>query len=95
MRLLSCVVAAIVLVGCAHGTPFKWDQAREIKPGMTKAEVTARLGKPYMTKSTTAGMRYVWTEVNGLTFASKSLAIDFNTEGQVIGAPPIPDEYQD
>lgn len=93
-KLLS-IFCALLLIGCA-GTPFKWSEARRIEPGMTKPEVTAKLGAP--TRVSTIpndGTRYVWVWVNTMAGSTRTLVIDFDKSGQVIKAPPIPDEFQD
>lgn len=89
------VVTSLLLGGCA-GTPFKWADARQIETGMTKPEVTAKLGAP--TRVATIqndATRYVWVWVNTMAGSSRTLVVDFDKAGKVIKAPPIPDEFQD
>lgn len=93
MRLIAILFATLTLVACATGTPFKWDQARQVKVGMTAEQVTALMGNPYLVRSDANGVtRYVWTEVNSLTFATKTYSIDFR-DGKVVVAPEIPPSF--
>lgn len=100
IAVLACIlwasfVAPIILSGCA-GTPFKWADARTIEAGMTKSEVTARLGAPNRVATIPNDVtRYVWVWVNTMAGTTRTLAIDFDKSGRVIKAPPIPDEFQD
>lgn len=93
--IISILAAAVLCVACA-GTPFKWADARTIEAGMTKSEVTAKLGAP--TRVSTIpndATRYVWVWVNTLAGSTRTLVVDFDKSGRVIKAPPIPDEFQD
>jgi hypothetical protein len=42
---VAAALAALVLAA-RDGTGFKWDEARQIKAGMTEAEVVALMGPP-------------------------------------------------
>ena len=87
------VLAASVIAGCA-GTPFKWDDARRISPGMTTSEVTQLIGQPNTVKSTGDVLIYVWVYVNSLNGTTRTLRVDFK-DGKAISAPPIPDSFRD
>ncbi|UCV28109.1 outer membrane protein assembly factor BamE [Ferribacterium limneticum] len=94
-KMLIAAYCALLLIGCA-GTPFKWADARQIEAGMTKPEVTAKLGAP--TRVATIpndATRYVWVWVNTMAGSTRTLVVDFDKAGRVIKAPPIPDEFQD
>lgn len=82
----------MVLSACA-GTPFKWDDARKIQPGMQLADVKQILGAPNVVRAEGDTVRYVWVEANALAGSTKTLRIDFK-DGKVIKAPPIPDEFK-
>lgn len=90
---LLWVLFIVILSACA-GTPFKWSEARQVKEGMTTTEVSGLLGKPYSVAATGGVVRYVWVYVNGFSYGTRSLAIDF-LDGRVVKAPPIPEEFQD
>ncbi|RCS59738.1 outer membrane protein assembly factor BamE domain-containing protein [Parvibium lacunae] len=90
-KLLSTFVCCFALIGCA-GTPFKWDQARQIKEGMTEAEVTKIMGAPYLVKSSQEGMVWVWSYAD--TFSgSRSVSIVIK-DGKVVKPPPIPENFK-
>lgn len=90
-KYLAIIFLTIYLAACA-GTPFEWDQARQIKAGMTIKEVTKLIGTPTNVKSQDDGLRYVWTYVNSFS-GIRTLVVDFK-DGKVIKAPPIPDEFK-
>lgn len=89
--LVGAMIIASTLVACA-GSPFKWEDARRVQSGMTTTEVTKILGQPYSMRSQEGVLRYVWVEVNPITFATKTLTIDFK-EGIAVKAPQIPAEW--
>lgn len=94
-KVVSMLVVMVLCAACA-GTPFKWADARQIEAGMTKPEVTAKLGAP--TRVATIpndATRYVWVWVNTMAGSTRTLVVDFDKAGKVIKSPPIPDEFQD
>ena len=94
MKRLLVITAAFFLAACA-GTAFKWNEARQIKAGMSKKEVTALVGTPNrITTIDDQSQRYVWVWVNTFSGSTRTLVVDFK-DGQAIKAPPIPDEFQD
>lgn len=90
---LLLVLSVFILSACA-GTPFEWSKARQVKDGMATQEVSELLGKPYSVSATGGVVRYVWVYVNGLTYGTRSLSIDF-VDGRVVKVPFIPEEFQD
>lgn len=92
MKRLIFFLLVIALAGCA-GTPVKWNDARQIKQGMTTQEVSLVMGQPYSVRAQGDTVRYIWVEVNPLTMATKSLSVDF-VDGRVVKVPPIPDEFK-
>jgi len=91
LKRIGVIAFALVLFGCA-GTSFEWDQARQIKAGMTTDEVTKLVGKPTLVKSQDGGLRYVWTYISSFS-GIRTLVVDFK-DGKVIKAPPIPDDFK-
>ena len=85
------IVCAALLAACA-GTPFKWDDARKIKAGMSTQEVTAIVGTPNTVKAQGEILRYVWVYVNSFE-GTRTLVVDFK-DGKAIKAPPIPEEFK-
>lgn len=73
-NLILAVVVAAGLVGCA-GTNFNWNNARQIKEGMSEQQVLSLLGKPNMTTSTPNGLIYVWSFANGFTGTARSVSV--------------------
>lgn len=90
-KLISIFALAATLVGCA-GTPIKWDNARQIKTGMSEAEVTTLMGKPYMVSSREVGQRWIWTFATGFGGA-ETMTVDFK-DGKVVSVPPIPASFK-
>lgn len=90
-NLILVVVVAAGLVGCA-GTNFNWNNARQIKEGMSEQQVLSLLGKPNMTTSTPNGLIYVWSFANGFTGTARSVSVIMK-DGVVVSAPSIPDSY--
>lgn len=86
------IAAALVLAACA-GTPFKWSQARQIRPGMSTAEVTQLVGAPNNVKAQGDVLTYVWVYVSSFS-GTRTLRVDFR-DGKAISAPPIPPDFQD
>lgn len=93
MKYFTACIAALLLTACA-GTPFRWDQARQIKAGMTPEQVTALVGTPNRVDAQGDVLRYIWVHANGLTGNSRSLRVDFR-DGRAIQAPPIPASFED
>ena len=92
-KLSPLIISALLMTACA-GTPFKWSESRQIKQGMTTAEVIQLIGKP--TRVTAAGdqLIYVWVSTNTFSGQMKTLRVDFK-DGKAIDAPPIPAEFTD
>lgn len=87
--------SAVLLGGCATAGSGKidWNNARQVKDGMTKQEVTELMGKPYSVVARNDGtQRYVWVHVN-LFSGTQSAALDFDKDGKVVKAFTIPDTF--
>lgn len=91
MRKPLTFAMALALAACA-GTPFKWDDARKIKEGMSTQEVSALVGTPNSVRAQDDVLRYVWVYVNSLE-GTRTLVVDFKDD-KVIKAPPIPEEFK-
>lgn len=80
-----------MLAGCA-GTNFEWSNARQLKTGMTQAEVTALMGRPYLVKSEGAGrVKWVWSWAAGFG-GHKAMSVAFQ-DGALVEVPEIPAEF--
>ena len=91
MKLVTAITTTALLTACA-GTPFKWDDARKIRAGMSTQEVTAIVGTPNAVKAQGEILRYVWVYVSSFE-GTRTLVVDFK-DGKAIKAPPIPDEFK-
>ena len=86
------IFIVLLLMGCA-GTPFKWNDARKITPGMTTTEVTKLMGTPNSVTSRDGILIYVWVYVDSF-MGSRTLRVDFK-DNKAIAAPAIPESFQD
>ncbi|PWK38680.1 outer membrane protein assembly factor BamE (lipoprotein component of BamABCDE complex) [Cupriavidus plantarum] len=87
--------ATLGLTGCATAGSGKinWNNARQVKDGMTKKEVAALMGDPYQVVARNDGtQRYVWVHVN-LFSGTQSAALEFDKDGKVVKAFQIPDNF--
>ena len=95
ITLFSLMLAMIMSASPVDAKKFKWDDARQIEAGMSKAQVTELVGKPYSVVAQGDGVvRYVWVHVSYFTGASRSLVVDFDAQGHVIAKPQIPEEFK-
>lgn len=83
--LICCLV--LILIGCA-GKNFTWEQAKQIKVGMSEAELIALMGEPSLVRTQPDGILYVWSYADTFNGA-KSIAIPLK-EHIVTSVPPIP-----
>lgn len=85
-RHLRTLVAAltIAIAGCA-GTPFKWEDASKVRNGMTEAEVTTILGKPYSRTQSGARSVLTWSYADAFGSAAKAVSFVFDN-GRVTGS---------
>ncbi len=90
-KFLSMGIAALVLSACAVGTPINWNNARQVQVGMTEAQVTALMGRPYMVASRPEGQRWIWTIASAFGGAS-TMSVTFK-DGKVTEVPPIPASF--
>lgn len=89
-KLITC--AMVFLLAACAGTPFKWEDARKIKEGMSTQEVSALVGTPNSVHAQGDVLRYVWVYVNSFE-GTRTLVVDFK-DGKAIKAPPIPEEFK-
>ena len=84
-NIFPIIAACLTLSGCA-GTNFEWDNARQIKAGMTEQEVTNLMGAPYLVRSESGKLTWVWSYAN--TFDGvKTVSVVF-VDGKVTEPPP-------
>lgn len=88
---ISAVIVLAALAGCA-GTNFSYDQARQVRLGMTEAEVMQVMGRPYSVVSRPDGQMWVWSRANAFGSAK---AVSFRLkDGKVVEVPDIPDSFR-
>ncbi len=80
----------VAISGCA-GTPFKWEQARQLKEGMAESEVIQLMGSPYMVKSTPESTVWIWSYSDGFS-GIRTVSISIK-DGKVVKAPSIPSSF--
>lgn len=91
MRCITVLALAAILAGCA-GTNFSFDQARRVKVGMTSAQLTELMGRPYSVISKNGAEVWVWSRANGFTGSSR--AVSFTVRNGIVEAvPDIPDSF--
>lgn len=91
MRALIAVLALTMLAGCA-GTNFSYDNARQVRVGMTEAELTALMGRPYSVSARGDEQMWIWSRANGFTGSSRAVSFKLK-DGRVVEVPPIPDSF--
>ena len=95
MKTLVATLAMALLTACAGSGAIKWDQARSIKVGMTEAQVTSLMGRPYQAQvvGNDGTYRWVWVNVNMMTGGSpEKMTAEFK-DGVVVSVPMIPASF--
>lgn len=94
-KILLPIILAIAIAftaGCVAGTPFRWEAARKIQVGMTKAEVVGIMGNPYLVTSAADGSEgWQWTWGNSFG-GSGSFRIALKDD-KVVEVPKIPGTF--
>lgn len=88
MRILCIASLLLALSGCA-GTNFTFDQARQVKVGMTEEQVTGLMGRPYSVVTIGDTQRWIWSHANGMTGSARTVSFDLK-DGKVSAVPAIP-----
>lgn len=91
MRAIVALAAAALMAACA-GTNFDFASARQVKLGMTEAELTKIMGSPYSVVSRGDTQIWVWSHATGFGSA-KSVSYSLR-DGKVIAVPTIPDSFK-
>lgn len=93
-KIAIALLTAGILSGCMSvGTKIDWNNARQVKDGMTKEQVVKLMGQPHTVAARADGsQRFVWVYVS--TFSgSQTAALDFDAEGRVKKAFTVPDSF--
>jgi len=89
---LICLFAAMVLCACA-GTPFSMSNVRQVKVGMTVAELQATMGSaPYSVTARGETQVWVWSQANGFT-GSHQMASFVVKGDKVVSVPTVPASF--
>lgn len=89
------IASIIAISGCA-GSPFKWDQARLIKEGMSEKELSEIMGSPYQVRVDATGQQlWQWVQVDlyGVSGGTRTLNVPIK-DGKVLQAPVIPESFK-
>jgi hypothetical protein len=72
---------------------IKWDDARQLRVGMTESELTAKMGTPYSVTSKSDGTEiWVWVNVD-LLMGTQTMSVIIK-DGKVVTVPKIPDSFR-
>ena len=91
----SCTLALCVLLlsACAGSGNINWDQARQLKVGMSEADLVRTLGQPYSIVSKSDGTQ-MWIWVNVIAFGgAENLSVAMR-DGKATQVPIIPDSFK-
>jgi len=88
MRVIPMLLLVAAISGCA-GTNFDYDDARQVKIGMTEAQVLELMDKPYSVTQNGNSEIWVWSRANGFTGSSRAVSFILR-DGVVVGVPKIP-----
>ena len=95
MKKLLAILAVSMLTACAGSGSIKWDDARQLKVGMTEKEVSEVMGKPYQAPvvRNDGTYRWVWVDVNLMRGGgAQTMTADFK-DGVVVNVPIIPGSF--
>jgi len=94
-KAMCMLVLSVLIAGCA-GTSFKWDQARQIRDGMSEKELVSIMGSPYQVRVGEDGQQlWQWVHVDlyGFSGGTKTLNVQVK-DGKVVKAPAIPESFK-
>ena len=81
------------LSACAGSGSINWDQARQLKVGMTEAELVRTLGQPYSVVSKSDGTQ-MWIWVNVVAFGGAEHLSVAMKDGKATQVPVIPATFK-
>lgn len=87
---LSSFLAIAILAGCA-GSPFSFTDARQVKVGMSEAELQKVMGRPYSVVSRDGHQMWIYSFATGM---GNFRTVSFQTkDGKVSEVPVIPSSF--
>ncbi len=95
IKIYTLLFFAMLIQGCA-GSAYKWDQARQIREGMSHQELAAIMGSPYQVRVNEDGQQlwqWVYVDLYGLSGGTRTLNVAVK-DGKVFKAPAIPDSFK-
>lgn len=91
MNRMALLLGALLVAGCA-GTHFTFDRAREVRVGMSEAEVRSIMGRPTVISSSGGQIKWIYSFGSALGNA-RAVSYVFQ-DGQVIDVPEIPASFK-
>lgn len=91
----KCASAAcfLILSACAGSGTIDWDHARQLKVGMSEADLVRTLGQPYSIVSKSDGTQQ-WIWVNVIAFGGAEHLSVAVKDGKATQVPIIPDSFK-
>lgn len=86
-------LCALLLSACAGSGTINWEQARQLKVGMTEADLIRTLGQPYSVVSKSDGTQ-MWIWVSVVAFGGAEHLSVAVRDGKAIQVPIIPDSFK-
>jgi SmpA / OmlA family len=86
------LIAAMVCAGCV-GSDFQWDQARQIRLGMSEEQVSEVMGPPTDVRTQTYGVAWTWAYNNPREGSARVVSVVFR-DGRVVNGPGIPESFR-
>lgn len=93
IKVLLLAVALLVFSAAADAKKINWEGMRQVKVGMTTAEVVKLVGKPISITSANGKLYYGWASVKYFSVGVSVVTIEF-TDGKVTVAPLVPEELK-
>ncbi len=92
---LLVIATVFLFAACAGSGSIKWDNARQLKNGMTESEVTALMGRPYAVQLVGDDGQYqwVWVHVNMMTGGAPQKMTAIFKDCVVTKVPVIPASF--
>ena len=87
----SLVLALLLFATTADAKKINWEGMRQVRVGMTTAEVVKLTGKPGTVMSMNGKIYYTWAKYSYFTASFAAISIEF-TDGKVTVLPAIPEE---
>ena len=82
------ILAAAAGAGCT-GSDFQWNQASQLRPGLTQEQVEALMGSPTDVRTREQGAVWTWTYLNAASGQARAVSVVMR-DGRVVDAPGVP-----